>query len=675
MDLSQARWTCLLVICHLAATHASGDRAPVMPMACSQVVASMGSFYRWPTSNPGMVAPVDLVWNYPVYKNPLQCSFTGKSIAIDIPGSYGDTAGFHLGTSSVPTKTDERYRLVRAELRKPAAAYSGLGQALSHVMEMVLVHREENGNRFANVILPFQVSTNGADFDIINPIIDGVKLPSRISQTGIVMASSNSQMFLDPAFQNATFSEFWGTTEAAGCKSKTVDVRYFMRTNTLSIGIDSFAQMSNALENAAEQQPVQPPAATWIVGSCKNGTGKCSLKKAEDMQAKLASLQKYQSQAVAEQRSRKADLDSKLKTVKNHTGPATNASIAAYNAAAAAYNDLKGAASELISSQAHVASVQAFATEASSSKWDQNAPKSNQAPALVQNTPAQLQSATTALMDIGTDQESGDCSALGQSPVDIDTKRVVDSAALPSDLLQPLAFRYMSLVEDGRQGALVQLSHRGRHLRVAVPPGSIKWPLGGMLSGGVLRGVSYVDIHMPGQHAVDGHVPAVELQLVHESVPGKPAMAVAVPLELRGSSSTTIMGGDPANEWLTPLLEALPTQNAPAKEVLGQPLGLLHKSLSSGATTDYYRYDGSLTKPPCLRTEWFVLGEPGQLSHQQFSELSTALGVDAAKPAQGPKFMTSLVMKGAPRLVSQVADRSSASLLSSKFRGRRRLQV
>lgn len=357
---------------------------PVQPMACTAVQSSMGPSYRWPTPNPGMVAPVNVVWNYPVYSNPLRSAFTGKSIQIEIPPSFGEFAGFHLGTTAIPTPTDERYRLTRLDIRKPAQAYSGLGQALSHVMEMVLIHREENGDRWANVILPFQVSTDGAKMDIINPIIDGTKLPSRIGQTGYVMASAVSELKLSPGLDNATFSEFWGTAPAYGCTSKTVNVRYFMRTTALAIGVDTFGQLAGALENAPVQDPTQPPPVTWTIGTCHNSTGACVVKTGENMQLKLANMKTYQSQAITQQRTRKTALDAKLKELQAHTGPATNASIALFDATAAAFNDLKAAASELTSAESSTIQIQAFATEAAASTWDMDAPKAATAAAALQ---------------------------------------------------------------------------------------------------------------------------------------------------------------------------------------------------------------------------------------------------------------------------------------------------
>jgi len=384
MELMQASFARLLLI--LAFLAPVSHALSVAPMACTTMTAGMGSFYRWPEANPGMVAPVNIVWNFPVYTNPLHCAFAGKSIQMTVPASFGELAGFHLGTTAIPTSTDERYRLKRIDIRKPAQAYSGLGQALTHVMEMVLIHKQENGERWANVILPFQVSTNGAEMDIINPIIDGTTLPSRIGQTGVVMASAVSELKLSPGFDNATFSEFWGTAPVYGCDSKTVNVRYFMRTTTLSIGVDTFQQLSTALANAPVQDPTPPPETTWTVGTCHNNSGTCVVQKAVNMQVKLTNMKQYRSQALTEQRARKVDLDTKLKDLQAHTGPATNASVVLYDAAAAAFNDLKAAASELTSAQASTAKIQMFATEAAGATWDQDAPKAASA-ALAQMPP------------------------------------------------------------------------------------------------------------------------------------------------------------------------------------------------------------------------------------------------------------------------------------------------
>jgi carbonic anhydrase len=414
-------------------------------------------------------------------------------------------------------------------------------------------------------------------------------------------------------------------------------------------------------------------------------SGKCEPLQAKNLAAKLSELEQYRSQAITEQRARKTDLDEKLKPVQNHTGPATDKSIANFRAAVVAYNDLKAANSEFTSVQSQISEVQQQVNVAKANKWSMT-PPGGSSTAQKSNTTKKA-----SFMDLATDGQvtavaegrqellqRQDCAVFGRSPVDIDTKRVVDATALSPALAEPVAFRYMSLA-DMKESPRLLFARHGHHLRVAIPPGSAQWPLGGVLSQGVLRGVSYIDIHVPGEHAVNGRVPAAELQLIHESANGKPATAVAVPLELYDGASAEDGGQD--NEWLSPLLSSVPTTGA-AKEVIGQPLGLLHNALNSGMTSNYYRYDGSLTKPPCLLTEWFVLAEPGRLSYQQLSDLRTALNADAFAQAGRP-FMTSLVMRGSPRLVGpietpEMGSQNSAFLSrgrSNPIRGWRRLQM
>ena len=138
-----------------------------------------------------------------------------------------------------------------------------------------------------------------------------------------------------------------------------------------------------------------------------------------------------------------------------------------------AYNDLKAAASELISVQAHVKKTQAFATEAAKFKGKfKDVPKiSSSAPSASDKTPTKAPKKTPAKTStkapvsfMGAGDQQGlhrDCSALRQSPVDIDTKTVVDPSAISRALVQPLAFRYMSLLDGAHDSARLQLSTLG----------------------------------------------------------------------------------------------------------------------------------------------------------------------------------------------------------------------
>merc|ERR1719401_196392 len=231
---------------------------------------------------------------------------------------------------------------------------------------------------------------------------------------------------------------------------------------------------------------------------------------------------------------------------------------------------------------------------------------------------------------------------MGLSPIDIDTKKVIRPSATSLAVAKPLGFRYMSLIEN-KQLPHLQIFHLRSHFRISVTQGSLEWPLGGILSDSMLQGVSYVDIQVPGKHSVDGKVPAAELQLVHESVNNKPAVAVVVPLNVDNSGKE--------NEWLKPLLATLPERNA-ARSFVGQPMGLAHHILGKGITSQYYRYDGTLTTPPCHKTEWFILEEPGYIGKKQLFEIATALGKNEQMP-EVSSFRPNLVMFGSPHVADQ----------------------
>jgi carbonic anhydrase len=598
------------------------------------------------------------MWNYEVYTNPMPSRLERMSLVIDVPASYGQKTGFHFTTpANANAKGGERYRLEKIHFRKPAVAYAGLGQALNHVLEMVLVHKQMDGTYWANVILPFQVTTDGAAIDLINPMISNQALPSRVGELTYLLKTATSQMDLVPAFQNATFSTFWGTAADEGCPTNKSNVRYFMRTGVLFVGVDTFKALSKVLDNSPTMDPTAPPAVTWVVSTCKNGT-KCEiLKEKVPLATKLQNSENAKTAALNMQNARKANLTTLIANLSNHKGPATNSSISMFQKAVVAYQDLKAAQSRYLSAVQQVNKYQKEENEVKSAKWDSDKPVPG-------GNSSQANKTSFLSISSRSSMQSLDCSAMGLSPVDIESRKAMDPSAFSPGLLEPLAFRYMTPNENMDPPHL-KVSHLSTHFRVAVPPGSLDWPLGGVLSSGVLRGVSYVDIKVPGEHSVDGRAPAAELQLVHESVNGKPAMSVAVPLELSEDDSE--------NSWLKPLLMALPDRNF-GRLVLGQPLGLAHGALSLGATGRYYRYDGSLTTPPCHRTEWFVLAEPGRVSRHQLAVISDAIGTMQHSGPPSPARKASLVMIGTPHLVDHTAETGRRPFLS-RLIARTRVQV
>merc|ERR1719223_14749 len=119
-----------------------------------------------------------------------------------------------------------------------------------------------------------------------------------------------------------------------------------------------------------------------------------------------------------------------------------------------------------------------------------------------------------------------DCSAYRQSPVDIDTQRVMDPSAISMVLAQPL--RFNSYHADPRAGALVHVYGTGDYVRVeAKQPGA----LGTVAVLGEQKQITYVDLRVPSKHAVDGRGGAAEMQFIHLPPSGQkraPAIGVSI---------------------------------------------------------------------------------------------------------------------------------------------------
>mmetsp|Transcript_72877 Transcript_72877/g.126520 ORF Transcript_72877/g.126520 Transcript_72877/m.126520 type:complete len:731 (-) Transcript_72877:75-2267(-) len=708
----------LLVAALISSCGPQGANAQV---ACEDIQASSGIFPRWPVQNPGLVANVALQWDYPTYENPLALRFTGKSLAIELPTSY--MGGFKLTDPAKPTAPAEQYRLTQVELRRPAAIPEGSGQVLSHQWEAVLIHQETSSSYWANVVVPFTVTTSGAVADIVQPMIEGVKLPSTLGAVVPVMASATSRMkldavFLSDEFANTTFHHFWGTADVDGCTTKNVNVRYLLRSSTLGVGQDTASALTNTLKDVPAQGPTETTSLpVFLVEPCKNGTT-CVIPPAADLKTMLTSATTVQSGAVDEQRERKANLDQLLPKLGNHTGPATKESIALFEEAVAADTALKAAVAELNSAQATFEQVTLWSTQADSTKWDADKPPEtnttaaagkNKTSFLMQDTllepvpeePAQEAAPQEvasqeqpmamggALGDgsLAPAEQGRDCSALGRSPIDINLAQVVDPTAVSLKLHEPLAFHHMLLQVDAQPPSL-QIDNLGRFIRVSSAPGELGWPFGAVLLDGHDRDISYVDVHVPGQHTVNGRAPAAELQLVHQSANGR-AIAVAVPLDVKATDDSL---DDDVNDWIRPLLKTKLPSPFRQKEAYGRPLGELHSALGAGATGNYFRYDGTLTASPCLPAEWYVLQDAGTISHSQLAALrSSMLGGAVATKQQ--RFPASLVMQGTHSLITEVGSLGQRTYKGNgglrvhrdgglaqtsgtvRFRGRRRLQV
>lgn len=123
-----------------------------------------------------------------------------------------------------------------------------------------------------------------------------------------------------------------------------------------------------------------------------------------------------------------------------------------------------------------------------------------------------------------------------------------------------------------------------------------------------LDGVTYTlrqfHVHTPGEHTVDGTTYAAELHLVHEADDG--SLAVLGLLIEDGAADPVV----------AEVLDALPAEDTESAGVVESldVTGLLPEDLRT------FRYDGSLTTPPCSEgVAWSVLTQPVTWSGEQIA--------------------------------------------------------
>ncbi len=111
--------------------------------------------------------------------------------------------------------------------------------------------------------------------------------------------------------------------------------------------------------------------------------------------------------------------------------------------------------------------------------------------------------------------------------------------------------------------------------------------------------------HNPSEHEANGKLDAMELHLVHQNAQG--GLAVVGVWIQPGAE----------NKALAPVFSNMPKQEQDAKPVPGATVdaaGFLP------ATQTYYRYDGSLTTPPCTQgVKWLVMSAPVTASAEQLA--------------------------------------------------------
>ncbi|WP_089286072.1 MULTISPECIES: carbonic anhydrase [unclassified Azospirillum] len=124
--------------------------------------------------------------------------------------------------------------------------------------------------------------------------------------------------------------------------------------------------------------------------------------------------------------------------------------------------------------------------------------------------------------------------------------------------------------------------------------------------------------HHPSEHEVADKKAPMELHLVHKNAQTGQLAVLGV----------MIVPG-PENTTLAPVWAAMPAKEGKADKELTLDLAKLVP-----ANRDYFRYEGSLTTPPCSEVvHWVVLKQPITLSQAQIDAFA-ALFPDNARPIQ-----------------------------------------
>lgn len=200
------------------------------------------------------------------------------------------------------------------------------------------------------------------------------------------------------------------------------------------------------------------------------------------------------------------------------------------------------------------------------------------------------------------DPAYADCRAgKEQSPIDIRNAR---KSSLPA-----MRFEYKS-------APLKYLVNNGYTIRVNYhAPGSRDY----LIVGNARYQLTQFHFHHPSEELVNGVNYDMVAHLMHEASDGRIA-GVAVFLK-----------AGKANSMVQQIWDHMPPTKGNEQEIPGvemNPAGLLPADLS------YYRYDGSLTAPPCTEgVTWFVLKTPVEVSAEQIRAFAALFPRDV-RPVQ-----------------------------------------
>lgn len=193
------------------------------------------------------------------------------------------------------------------------------------------------------------------------------------------------------------------------------------------------------------------------------------------------------------------------------------------------------------------------------------------------------------------------CSAgSNQSPVNL------SNAA--DTVLPPLELSYQT-----SQSSSETLRNNGNLLRVDFADGNT------LQLDGITFTLQSLSLHTPAEHTIDGMTYPLELQFQHQDDNGHIAVV-----------SVLVKYGDASPE-LEKIRQQLPLP-AGQQQALKTPLNI--KQLLPNSQL-YYRYNGSLTTPPCSEgVRWMVLISPASAAEEQIRAIHDSSGHNSNRPLQ-----------------------------------------
>ncbi|XP_050988378.1 carbonic anhydrase 14 isoform X2 [Labeo rohita] len=220
-----------------------------------------------------------------------------------------------------------------------------------------------------------------------------------------------------------------------------------------------------------------------------------------------------------------------------------------------------------------------------------------------------------------------DCGGSSQSPINVDTSQTLyDPTLIP---VQPLGYN-----QHGKRPFI--LYNNGHTVQMTLPHwmgvAGLPWHYSAVQLH--LHWGSEVSMATGSEHTINGQSTAAELHIVHYNTEMYANMSEAKTQE-NGLAVLAILieAGKEVNQGYGSILNYLGNIRYAGQKVEIPAFDI--ESLLPDNLSQYFRYNGSLTTPPCHQSVlWTIFNERVKISHSQLLKLQTAL---YSSKAEGPK--------------------------------------